>query len=192
MSTSYLTCYACPLRKVDGKRCEKLQTISNFIRGLGIKKIDFQCEARDSLFHPGQRVCYQFIANYGDGTKTVSGEAWVWKRIGNKIRVCRTDADSAGMSPIIKLFPNQLKVMDGGERRACLRCGKPEGVADVIRPRDGKPYDYVCTTTWNQLSDFYGESEPVDCVFRGPSGGETTYESECRKRREEYTEAVKP
>lgn len=185
MNTTYSTCYACPLRRVGGKQCAKLKAMSSAIHGLGIKKIDFHCEERDALFPPGQRVWYKFKAYREDGVKiTVCGQAWVWKRIGNKIRVCR--ADGGDMSPIIKLFPNQLERMDGGERRVCLRCGKPEGVADMLRNRGEEPREYICATAWQQMSDTYGEDEPVDCVFAGPDGRETTYDTECRLQREEH------
>ena len=133
------------MRFITGKRCPILQEKLLGIRGLGLTEISFRCDKREALFTPGQCVEFQVwdrgVSEYREDPLLIECEGWVWKTEGCKVVV----VSQATNIPVLKFYPDALKLVPGEERRCCIHCAKPEGVADAIRGKhDSEPHAYVC------------------------------------------------
>lgn len=136
------TCHGCPLRHVDGKRCEILEAKVKAVCGLGLTSIAFNCPTKKALFRPGQ--CVQFLGSTDIGIDSnhysdVEFLGWVMGWKGDKVRIVCEETDY----PIICIYPRKIQVPDptihGEEaifdRRVCIHCGMPEGVQIWIKPK---------------------------------------------------------
>ena len=139
------TCYGCPLRNVDGKRCEILEAKVKAIRGMGFTSVAFNCPTKKALFKPGQ--CVQFLGSTDVGVNDshfadVEFLGWVMGWKGNKVRIACEQTNA----PIVHILPEKIQTPDpeifGEEdifdRRPCIHCGMPEGLKVQIKPKHGE------------------------------------------------------
>ena len=155
------TCYGCPLRHVDGKRCEILESHIAPLRGIGCKlsSISFRCDTRKALFSPGE--CVSFMgANGGDGSDPEYGDfmGWVMGWSGGKVRIACEETNS----PVVKIQPDRLRKIPDENRRVCLKCGKPEGVSIQIKEKSGELRPWFCDDVWD---DELYDRRPLPCVY---------------------------
>lgn len=156
---NFPTCYRCTYEH----GCEIKEQKREAIKGLGFTTAKFRCTKKKFYFDPGVQVTFEGWD--GDGSQdegrgllsTYIGYFWKWQD--RKIVVVSDET----RSPIVKLWPNAATPTTEPPKRCCIHCGKPEGLADIIKPRDeDKPRPYVCRSD-------YGEYSQADhpCEFEG-------------------------
>lgn len=162
-----ISCYGCPLRVPHyRKRCQILEDRLKLVRPAKLTAIAFDCPTKRDLFTPGQPVefrAYAANASSEEGPHLMWFPGWVWKWDDRKVVVVSRET----RSPIIKRYPNQLKATNGGWKRCCIYCGKPEGVADKLRSRlDPELHDYVCRFEVEPRGGVYSEIVDYPCEYR--------------------------
>lgn len=158
------TCYRCPLRWDNGKRCDILAGKVASVKGLGLTKIAFRCERRESLFLPGDVVEFQakYYSDADDFWET--GYGVVMRTKGRKVLIYSEDIERT----VSWWYPDKLQ--DTGERASvCRHCGRPEGKTIQLphhkeaAQRKGSPHAIDMTPTeWECTSD-------GGCSFAGPT-----------------------
>ena len=169
---TYPTCYRCPLRVVDGVRCDLLEAKAKVLKGHGFTSAKWTCDRRLSLFAPGDEVKFKIYELWDvDGSKTyyVKCTGVVMRNGPRKALVCvtaqesdRGDDDQVS-APVMWLRHDGLT--KAGQRRVvCIHCGKPK-YFKLRSPNKHGGEDHEWSCRWgeagNDLPCEYPEDVPV-------------------------------
>lgn len=133
--TVYRTCHNCA---VDRDECATRDIIKRSIAGLHITSVKFECENRNPLFRPGQRVSVTWPVNAAEGEyyEDYYEETWpatVIKEVGARFLICVDDVESDYETPArsyiksdslyCKVSAGKLKPLEEPKRSVCGLCG---------------------------------------------------------------------
>ena len=140
----YLTCRNCG---VDRSTCARREEIRVGVKGLGLTSIKFRCDARKSLYHPGQRVevTWKYFApdsHWDEGPSLETWPATVVQETKKGFLIAVDDVPSSNDLPAreyIKsdsLYCNvtsgRLAPVDEPDRRSCEYCHSIENADGTV------------------------------------------------------------
>jgi len=158
------TCLRCPLKVVEGQTCEIFSRAKKAIRGSGVTSARIRCDKRKKLFRPGQYVTFQGVNRDPENPGLEQYYGWIWKfdPARNTWLICGEDTSS----PFVRIRPDRIWALDGNIKRCCLRCGKPEGVADKFNDRKAsEERRYSCGGHYEERGLWNGEWVEDGCEF---------------------------
>lgn len=117
------------------KNCERLISIRQKIKGLGLKFITISCKTLQEHFRPGRRVearIYNSDIDRINGTiigyKVGSGKIVVWldEIPGQRMAVADYHDQYVEGREIVKIWPRNLTILDEPDIELCTVCNRPK------------------------------------------------------------------
>lgn len=139
------TCYRCPERHRDLKRCEILQAKLDAVKGIGLTMIRFQCEKRPTLFQPGEVVEFNlWNPSHPEGNESMYiGTVMRYKD--RKVLIHSEETEHS----VLWLWTDKLR-KTGARKTVCVHCGLPRGADVYIRDTStGKDKEWDCRGEYN-------------------------------------------
>lgn len=165
------TCYRCPERMKDGKRCEILQGKLDAVKGAGVTSIRFKCDRRVAipcLVAPGDVVVFEIYEKGCPDEMQCRGIVMRTWLAGEKVLLyVEPEAGEYGETeyPVIKLRPEHL-CKTGEVHPVCTECYRPKGKTFKIRSaHDPEEREWMYCGL---------EGEDDRCTYAGPSAEPAT------------------